>query len=85
VVKGAAEGVQLPPGLTSAQAALEAAGDNVINWMWNTWYGDMWNPGINAQMQDLLTGRKSVDEWVEGCEGEAKKVRDDDSITKYTR
>jgi N-acetylglucosamine transport system substrate-binding protein len=85
VVKGSADGVELPPGLTSAQAALKAAGDNVINYMWWTWYGDMWNPGINAQMQDLLSGRKNVDQWVEGCEGEAKKVRDDDSITKYTR
>jgi len=85
VVKGAAEGVELPPGLTSAKAVLEAAGDNVISYMWREWYGDMWNPGINAQMQDLLTGRKNVDQFAEGCEAEAKKVRDDDSVTKYTR
>jgi N-acetylglucosamine transport system substrate-binding protein len=85
VVKGSAEGVELPPGLTSARAALEAAGDNVLNWMYNTWYGDMWNPGINTQIADLLAGRKNVDEFVEGCEAEAKKVRDDDSVTKYTR
>ncbi|HEY0453160.1 N-acetylglucosamine/diacetylchitobiose ABC transporter substrate-binding protein [Actinophytocola sp.] len=85
VVKGAADGVELPPGLTSAQAALKAADDNVVNWMYNTWYGTMWNPGINTQMGDLLTGRKSVDEFVAGCEAEAKKIRDDDSITKYTR
>jgi N-acetylglucosamine transport system substrate-binding protein len=85
VVKGAADGVELPAGLTSAQEALKAAGDNVISWMYNTWYGDMWNPGINAQMQDLLTGRKSVDQFSEGCEAEAKKVRDDDSVVKYTR
>jgi N-acetylglucosamine transport system substrate-binding protein len=85
VVKGAADGAELPPGLTSAQEALKAADDNVLNWMYNTWYGDMWNPGINTQMSDLLTGRKSVDEFVEGCEAEAKKVRDDDSVTKYTR
>jgi N-acetylglucosamine transport system substrate-binding protein len=85
VVKGAADGVELPAGLTSGQEALKAAGDNVINWMYNTWYGDMWNPGINTQMSDLLTGRKSVDEFAAGCEAEAKKVRDDDSVTKYTR
>jgi N-acetylglucosamine transport system substrate-binding protein len=85
VVQGAAEGVELPPGLTSGQAALEAAGDNVLSWMWNTWYGDMWNPGINSQLGDLMTGRKSVDQFAEGCEAEAKKVRDDDSVTKYTR
>ncbi|HWM04936.1 MAG TPA: N-acetylglucosamine/diacetylchitobiose ABC transporter substrate-binding protein [Actinophytocola sp.] len=85
VVKGAADGVSLPPGLTSAQEALSAAGDNVVNWMYNTWYGDMWNPGVNAHIGDLMTGRKNVDEFVAGCEAEAKKVRDDDSVTKYTR
>ncbi|MPZ80527.1 MAG: carbohydrate ABC transporter, N-acetylglucosamine/diacetylchitobiose-binding protein [Actinophytocola sp.] len=85
VVKDSAEGVQLPPGLTSAQSALKAAGDNVINWMYPTWYGDMENPGINAVTGDLLAGRKTVDEWAEGCEAEAKKIRDDDSVTKYTR
>jgi hypothetical protein len=45
----------------------------------------MWNPGINAVIGDLLAGRKTVDEFCDGCEAEAKKVRDDDSITKYTR
>jgi hypothetical protein len=53
--------------------------------MYQTWYAKMWNPGINAHIGDLLTGRKSVDEFTAACEGEAKKVRDDDSITKYTR
>ncbi len=33
----------------------------------------------------LLAGRKSVDEFTAACESEAQKVRDDDSITKYTR
>ncbi|HEY7594807.1 MAG TPA: N-acetylglucosamine/diacetylchitobiose ABC transporter substrate-binding protein [Actinophytocola sp.] len=85
VVKGAADGVKLPPGLTSAQETLKSAGDNVLNWMYNTWYGDMWNPGVNAQIGDLMTGRKTVDQFCAGCESEAKKVRDDDSVTKYTR
>jgi N-acetylglucosamine transport system substrate-binding protein len=85
VVQGAADGVKLPAGLTSAKKALDAAGDNVVSWMWQSWYGTMWNPGINAVIGDLLAGRKTVDEFCDGCEAEAKKVRDDDSITKYTR
>src|ERR1044071_2790813 len=52
VVQGAADGVELPAGLTSARAALTAAGDNVVSWMYNTWYGKMWNPGINTQLGD---------------------------------
>ena len=49
VVQGAADGVKLPPGLTSAQKALADAGDNVVYWMYQNWYGKMWNPGINAR------------------------------------
>ncbi|OLF09614.1 N-acetylglucosamine/diacetylchitobiose ABC transporter substrate-binding protein [Actinophytocola xanthii] len=85
VVQGAADGLQLKPGLTSAQDALKTAGDNVINWRYQTWYQSMWNPGINAHIGDLLAGRMSVDEFSTACEAEAKKIRDDDSITKYTR
>jgi N-acetylglucosamine transport system substrate-binding protein len=84
VVKDSAEGVELPPGLTSAKAAL-GAGDNVVDWMWQDWYGDMWNPGINSVIGDLMAGRKTVDEFCEGAEAESRKVREDDSITKYTR
>jgi N-acetylglucosamine transport system substrate-binding protein len=85
VVDGSADDVELPPGLTSAKTALDAAGDNVVSWMYQTWYAKMWNPGINAHIGDLLAGRKSVDEFTAACESEAQKVRDDDSITKYTR
>lgn len=85
VVKGASDGVKLPTGLESAKNALDAAGENVVNWLWPTWYGKMWNPGINAVIGDLMTARISVDEFSANCEAEAKKVRDDDSITKYTR
>ncbi|HEX2132600.1 MAG TPA: N-acetylglucosamine/diacetylchitobiose ABC transporter substrate-binding protein [Actinophytocola sp.] len=85
VVKGAADGIELPPGLTSAQQGLQAAGDDVLTWMYPTWYKDMENPGINSHTGELMAGRISVDEWVAGCEAEAKKVREDDSITKYTR
>lgn len=84
-VRGAADGLDLPPGLISAQEALSAAGDNVINWFYPTWYREMENPGINAHTGDLLAGRKTVDEWVDGCEEESKRIREDDSITKYTR
>ncbi len=85
VVNGSADGVELPPGLTSAKTALDAAGDDVVSWMYQTWYAKMWNPGINAHIGDLLAGRQSVDEFTAACEAEAQKVRDDDSITKYTR
>jgi N-acetylglucosamine transport system substrate-binding protein len=85
VVEGTADGVKLPPGLTSARKALTDAGDNVLFWQYQTWYGKMWNPGINTVVGDLMAGRTTVDQFVEAAEAEAKKVRDDDSITKYKR
>jgi N-acetylglucosamine transport system substrate-binding protein len=85
IVKDSSEGVDLAPGITSAKQALADAGDNVVNWLYPTWYGTMENPGINAVTGDLLAGRINVAQWSEGCEAEAAKIRDDDSITKYTR
>jgi N-acetylglucosamine transport system substrate-binding protein len=84
-VQGSSDGVTLPPGLTSAQKALSAAGDNVLYWMYQNWYGKMFNPGINTVVGDLMAGRTTVDQFVVAAEAEAKKVRDDDTITKYKR
>jgi N-acetylglucosamine transport system substrate-binding protein len=85
IVEGAADGLKLPPGLISAKQALEAAGDDIVDWQYPTWYREMENPGIDAATGDLMAGRISVDEWVDACEAEAAKIRDDSSITKYTR
>lgn len=85
-VLGSSEGVDLgAPGLTSAQEALNAAGTNVLNYKWDSWYPTMNNPGIDAHTGDLLAGRKTVEEWADGCEEEAGIIRDDDSLQKYTR
>jgi N-acetylglucosamine transport system substrate-binding protein len=85
VVQGSADGVKLKPGLTSAQKALADAGDNVLFWQYQTWYGTLWNPGVNTVVGDLMAGRTTVDQFVAAAEAESKKVRDDDSITKYKR
>jgi N-acetylglucosamine transport system substrate-binding protein len=84
-VQGAADGLSLPPGLASAAAVLKAAGDNVFNWRYPSWYLPMENPAIDAATGDLLTNRITPDEWIDKCEEAAKKIRDDDSVKKYTR
>ncbi|MGH3731232.1 MAG: N-acetylglucosamine/diacetylchitobiose ABC transporter substrate-binding protein [Micromonosporaceae bacterium] len=84
-VKGAADGLDLPPGLTAAAAVLKAAGDNVFNWNYPTWYLEMENPAIDAATGDLMSNRIKPDEWVERCEKAAKDIREDDSVTKYKR
>ncbi len=85
-VAGSSEGVEIQaPGLASAQAALEAAGDNVINWLYPSWYKTMENPGIDQATGALLRTELTVDQWVEQCEAAATAIRDDDSIVKQTR
>jgi N-acetylglucosamine transport system substrate-binding protein len=85
IVQGSADGVKLPPGLTSAKKAVDGAGDDVIFWNYQNWYGKMWNPGINTCLSNLMSGRATVDEFVAQAEAEAKKVRDDASVKKYKR
>ncbi|NED94260.1 carbohydrate ABC transporter, N-acetylglucosamine/diacetylchitobiose-binding protein [Phytoactinopolyspora alkaliphila] len=85
-VLGSSEGVEIAaPGLSSAQAALNAAGENVINWFYTSWYPTMENPGIDQATGALLRGAADVDEWVERCEDVAREIREDDSITKQSR
>ncbi|TDE09689.1 N-acetylglucosamine/diacetylchitobiose ABC transporter substrate-binding protein [Jiangella asiatica] len=85
-VAEANEGVEFEaPGLSSAQAALTAAGDNVINWLYSTWYPTMESPGIDQATATLLRADITVDEWVQQCEAAAAEIRNDDSITKQTR
>jgi N-acetylglucosamine transport system substrate-binding protein len=85
-VLGASDGVQIDaPGLSSAQAALAAAGENVINWLYPDWYKTMENPGIDQATGALLRGDVDVDGWVAQCEAVTAEIRADDSITKQTR
>ncbi|MQA24067.1 MAG: carbohydrate ABC transporter, N-acetylglucosamine/diacetylchitobiose-binding protein [Micromonosporaceae bacterium] len=84
-VQGAADGLELSPGLSSAAGVLKAAGENVFNWMYPTWYKTMENPAIDAATGDLLANRIKPAEWVKRCEKAAKDIRDDDSVTKFKR
>ncbi|AYY13286.1 carbohydrate ABC transporter, N-acetylglucosamine/diacetylchitobiose-binding protein [Actinobacteria bacterium YIM 96077] len=84
-VIGAADGVELAPGLSSAQEALNAAGDNIVNWFYPTWYKEMENPGIDQATGKLLRGDATVDEWVDECEAVAAEIREDDSLLKQNR
>ncbi|SEE83917.1 N-acetylglucosamine/diacetylchitobiose ABC transporter substrate-binding protein [Jiangella alba] len=85
-VAGASDGVQIDaPGLASAQAALQAAGTNVVNWFYPSWYPTMENPGIDQNTAALLRAEITVDQWVEQNEAVTATIRDDDSIVKQTR
>jgi N-acetylglucosamine transport system substrate-binding protein len=85
-VLGAADDVQLAaPGLNSANQAFSAAGENVINWFYPTWYPTMENPGIDQATGRLLKADINPEQWAEECEAVAAEIREDDSISKQTR
>src|SRR5690606_23291224 len=71
-------------GLECTQAALKAAGKNTVPYIHNLWYGDM-HKACTQAMADLLTGRKSAEEYVKACQAAADKTAADDSIEKYER
>lgn len=73
------------PGLASAKAALDAAGENVYNWFYPTYYPTMENPGIDQVTRKLLLAQITSAEWADECEAVAKEIREDDSIPKQTR
>lgn len=85
VLGGADDAKIEAPGLASAQQALSAAGENVINWYYPTWYGEMENPGIDQATGALLRGDINATEWAQQCEDVATQFREDDSIPKQTR
>jgi N-acetylglucosamine transport system substrate-binding protein len=85
-VLGATDGVQLDaPGLASAAEALSAAGENVLNYRYDEWYPAMNNPDLDALTGDLLAGRRTVQEWAEGAEDVTRRIREDDTIEKFSR
>lgn len=85
-VVGATDGVTFEqPGINSARTALEAAGDNVINWFYPTWYKTMENPGIDQVTAALLRNEINATQWAEQCEAVATATREDDSIVKQSR
>ncbi|HEY8474263.1 MAG TPA: N-acetylglucosamine/diacetylchitobiose ABC transporter substrate-binding protein [Natronosporangium sp.] len=85
-VLGAADDVELDaPGLNSAKQAFSAAGENVINWFYPTWYPTMENPGIDQATGKLLKADINPEQWAEECEAVTRQIREDDSIPKQTR
>jgi N-acetylglucosamine transport system substrate-binding protein len=85
-VLGAADGVQLAaPGLNSAKDAFAAAGANVVNWFYPTWYPTMENPGIDQATGQLLRADLNPEQWAQTCEDVTRQIREDDSISKQSR
>jgi N-acetylglucosamine transport system substrate-binding protein len=84
VVKGSSEGLQLKPGLTSANAMLAAAGDNTPYFRFRQWYLPM-HDEVAAATGQLMNGRLAVDKWVERIQKKADEIKADSSVKKFSR
>ncbi|MGW7514901.1 N-acetylglucosamine/diacetylchitobiose ABC transporter substrate-binding protein [Streptomyces sp. NPDC054796] len=84
-VDGAAEGLDLKPGLSSAQQILKAAGENVVGPRIQDWYLELHKDKIGGAIASMMSGDIEPDEAIKRCQKAADDVAKDDSIKKYKR
>jgi N-acetylglucosamine transport system substrate-binding protein len=83
-VVGSAEGVSLTPGLTSARAALDAAGEGVFSYRFDQWYKEL-DTELRTATNALMFGREDAAKFVARMQKKADAIKNDSSITKFTR
>lgn len=84
VVKGASEGREISPGVTSASQAVAAAGDNTVYYRAFAWYGPL-NDEAKAATGELMSGGLTPQAYLERMQKKADEIKNDSSIKKYTR
>jgi N-acetylglucosamine transport system substrate-binding protein len=83
-VTGGTEGVDVSSGMSSALAAVEAAGENIFTYRYEDWYTDL-SFETRDRMGDLLTLRITPEEFVEAVQAKADEIKANPDIPKYTR
>ncbi|MGP8298442.1 N-acetylglucosamine/diacetylchitobiose ABC transporter substrate-binding protein [Streptomyces inhibens] len=85
-LNGGTEGLKLPPGLASAQVALEKAGQNIVNPRLQDWYVALQKEKIGVgALGEMMAGRMTPDEAIAKIQKYADDTRDDSSVKKYKR
>jgi len=85
VVSGAADGVQLPFGLSSAVKALSASGSNGFNWVYQLYYRKLERNLVDAACGQFFSGAIGPAEFLDQCQKGADQIASDASIKKYKR
>jgi hypothetical protein len=70
--------------MTSAVAMLKSAGTNVINWHFPDWYDALYKEFQN-QIDLLMKGQVTSDQWITAVQKAADTVAADSSIPKHKR
>lgn len=81
---GGTEGITLTPGLKSGVAALEKAGDNVVNPRIQDWYVQLQKEQIGvAGLGEMMAGRLTPAEAISKIQAFADAAAKDSSIKHY--
>jgi N-acetylglucosamine transport system substrate-binding protein len=84
VVPAGSAGYAFPPGVASSQAALAAAGKDVLNLLFDGWYKEL-DKEARTATNELMFGRIKADAFVERIQKVADAVKKDSSVTKFKR
>ncbi|BAL86916.1 putative ABC transporter substrate-binding protein [Actinoplanes missouriensis 431] len=85
VVAGAADGVTISPGLTSANDAVGKAGKDIfMGYLFDTWYKKL-DDESRVATNDLMFKDYDAQKFAERMEKAAQAVASDASVTKFTR
>jgi N-acetylglucosamine transport system substrate-binding protein len=84
VTVGASDGIDLGPGVTSSQAALKAAGANVVNLFFDGWYAEL-DKECRTATNELFYNGGSADAFCQRMQKKADSIKADSSVTKFKR
>jgi N-acetylglucosamine transport system substrate-binding protein len=84
VVKGAVDGIQISPGLTSGNATLTAAGSNYFSYRWPDWYKKM-DDECRSATNELMYSGGTADKFCDRMQKVADDIKKDPSIEKFKR
>jgi N-acetylglucosamine transport system substrate-binding protein len=84
VVQGGSDGVTFPPGVSSSQAALKAAGKDVFNIYFDGWYQAL-DKEARTATNELMFGRIKTDAYLDRIQKKADDIKKDSSVTKFKR
>ncbi|WP_217146008.1 N-acetylglucosamine/diacetylchitobiose ABC transporter substrate-binding protein [Streptomyces sp. AC627_RSS907] len=81
---GGTDGIELTPGLKAGVAALELAGDNVVNPRMQDWYVQLQKEKIGVScLGEMMAGRLTPAETIKKIQGYADDAAKDSSIKHY--
>ncbi|WP_430791385.1 N-acetylglucosamine/diacetylchitobiose ABC transporter substrate-binding protein [Actinoplanes sp. G11-F43] len=85
VVAGAADGVEISPGLTSANDAINKAGKDVfMGYLFDTWYKKLHDESLSA-INELMFKGGDAQKFADRMEAAAQAIAKDSSVQKQTR